>query len=531
MAPRMENDKIGKQAGVLSFFAALVFLVHPIQTQGVTYVYQRTASLATFFYLATLVLYAQSWISRRKIYYIMSLVTLALAMFTKEIAFTLPLAVVLYEIIFLKQQGRFPWQRVLPFIIALAIIPLIVFIEAKAPPAETLKSLEEAALLDWREYLFTEFRVMVTYIRLLLLPIRQNLDYDYPIYASLLRLPVLASILFLASLFLAAIRLSAKYRLVSFGIFWFFLALLVESSVVPITDVIFEHRLYLPMIGFSLFLSTGLYYLIGNKNLKLMAVVMILIIISYSALAYTRNSVWKDDFVLWDDVVHKSPRKARGYHNRGMAIQASKEGNLLDAIADFNKAIELKADYASAYSNQGRIYQATGDIQKALSYFNKAIQINPKSANYYYNRGVIYQYTKDLTQALADYNKALEFNPQLFAAYNNRGNIYNDRSEFDLAIADYSKAIELDKTHPLIYFNRGNVYYTKKDFIKAIADYSKAIEINFAFAPAYNARAMAYFFIKEYYKSWEDVRKAQGLGFRVSPGFLVDLEKELEKEE
>ena len=108
-------------------------------------------------------------------------------------------------------------------------------------------------------YLLTQFRVMVTYIRLLFIPIHQNLDYDYPIAKSLLELPILASLIFLGSILTIAVRVFSKYRLISFGIFWFFLTLLPESSIIPIKDVIYEHRLYLPMVGFSIFFS-GVYY-------------------------------------------------------------------------------------------------------------------------------------------------------------------------------------------------------------------------------------------------------------------------------
>ena len=117
------------------------------------------------------------------------------------------------------------------------------------------------------QYLFTQFRVIVTYIRLLFIPINQNLDYDYHIVKSLFELPALASLIFLGSILTIAIRIFSKYRLISFGIFWFFLTLLPESSIIPIKDVIFEHRLYLPMVGFSFFLVSYIYYIFENKTL------------------------------------------------------------------------------------------------------------------------------------------------------------------------------------------------------------------------------------------------------------------------
>ena len=96
-------------------------------------------------------------------------------------------------------------------------------------------------------------------------PLNQNLDYDYPVFKSIFEFPVLVSFLFLATILFFAKRLFLKYRLVSFSIFWFFLTLLPESSLLPIKDVIYEHRLYLPMVGYSMFLVSGMYYLIGEE--------------------------------------------------------------------------------------------------------------------------------------------------------------------------------------------------------------------------------------------------------------------------
>ena len=115
-------------------------------------------------------------------------------------------------------------------------------------------------------YLLTQFRVMVTYIRLVFLPVNQNLDYDYPIFKSIFEFPVLISFLFLIFILFSAKRLFSKYRLVSFSIFWFFLTLLPESSLFPIHDVIFEHRLYLPLVGYSMFLVSSVYYLLGKNS-------------------------------------------------------------------------------------------------------------------------------------------------------------------------------------------------------------------------------------------------------------------------
>jgi len=539
--PAMKNNNLAKHAELIACFAGLVFLAHPIQTQSVSYIYQRTASLATLFYLASVSLYVKSGLlllqyERRGFgvwifYYAGSLITTILAMFTKEITVTLPLAVLLYEFCFLKTDKGINWKYLIPFLITLAIIPITVIMQGGAAPGEILRGLERGAFISWEHYLFTQFRVIVTYIRLVFLPLNQNLDYHYPIAKSLLELPVLASILFLTIIIITAIRIFPRYRLLSFGIFWFFLTLLPESSIIPITDVIFEHRLYLPMVGFSLFLVSALYYLLGKKiafgdnskrfsvvgkvlytfphhekNLRVMITILLLTIACYSVLTYSRNLVWKDDLTLWDDTVRKSPHKSRPYNNRGLAYQD--KGDLDLALSDYNKAIQINPNYAEAYNNRGFTYQSKGDLDLALSDYNKAIQINPNLAEAYNNRGVTYQDKGNLNQALSDYNKALQIDSNYAEAYNNRGNIYQNKGDLDLAISDYNQALQIDPDYAEAYNNRGSAYQGKGDLNQVISDYNKAIKINPNLAEAYNNRGLTYQSLGELNQALTDYNKA-----------------------
>ena len=162
---------------------------------------------------------------------------------------------------------------------------------------------EGAPGISSAHYFLTQFRVLVTYIRLLFLPLNQNFDYEYSISKSLFELSTLVSFLFLTSILFFARRMFSRYRLISFSILWFVLTLTPESSVIPIKDVIFEHRLYLPMAGFSIFLVSGTYYFFGKNFFKVMIVTLTLIVAGYSFLTYQRNKIWKNEITLWEDGV------------------------------------------------------------------------------------------------------------------------------------------------------------------------------------------------------------------------------------
>ena len=176
--------------------------------------------------------------------------------------------ILLYEFSFFKTRKDINWKYLVPFLLTLLIIPVTMFFTKISNVSRDTAILQKGPQdISPMHYLLTQFRVMVTYIRLVFLPLNQNLDYDYPVSKSIFELPVLISFLFLITILFCAKRLFSKYRLVSFSIFWFFLTLLPESSLLPIKDVIFEHRLYLPLVGYSIFLVSGIYYILGKNSI------------------------------------------------------------------------------------------------------------------------------------------------------------------------------------------------------------------------------------------------------------------------
>ena len=465
--PRMPKSSLHPK--LIGFLTALVFLTHPIQTQAVTYIWQRATSLAAFFYLGSLVFYIRGRLQSSRKDYILCLLFTVLGMFTKEIVFTLPLMIILYEFIFLSspksligdQSGfdsrlKHSGMTVLaPLLLTLFIIPMTL---AASDGQSTLKFLRPTAIpsnlfeitrgiekekIPRKEYLLTEINVFRTYLRLLFVPIKQNLDYDYPKSTSLVEPRTLASFLLLMGLLTAAFIFLKKEPLLAWGIFWFFLTLSVEALISQ-KEFIFEHRLYLPMAGFSLFLVAAPARLCG-KNPRRLALILMGAIACYSILTYRRNFVWKDETSLWSDAIVHSPKKVRPYKNRGSAHQRS--GRLDQALLDFNKVIELEPnnpENADAYSNRASVYGTKGLLDKALLDCNRAIELGPNFAEAYNNRAIIYKQKGDFDRALGDYHKAIELEPNFAIAYNNRGAVYGMKGFWDLALADFNKAIQLN---------------------------------------------------------------------------------------
>ena len=259
--PVMKDSPISRHRAIISFLTGLLFVTHPLATQSVTYIVQRFASLATLFYLLSLILFIRGrlWEGNKNIAFFLfgsSIAAAVCGMLTKEIVFTLPFAIILYDYCFIKTS---PWKlevkdKSLFFsLMMLAIFIFIFFRNFSLNLFDTVPPDQGYSYsISMREYLFTQFRVILTYIRLFILPFNQNLDYDYPLSTSFFQIRTFFSFLVLLGILLAGVLLFKKYRLISFGIFWFFLTLSVESSLIPISqNVIFEHRTYLS--GFRFF--------------------------------------------------------------------------------------------------------------------------------------------------------------------------------------------------------------------------------------------------------------------------------------
>lgn len=522
-SPALKDHSIIKDKGLIAFITALLFVTHPLATQSVTYIVQRMACMVATFYLLSLALYFKGRLSQdnsilKYSLYAGVLISAILAMLTKENSFTLPFAILIVEI-FLFQTKKlsinFKDYRVILFIVGfMSFIMLVIFhfsvnIFDPILPNKT----NDFRLVTSQNYLFTQFSVIVKYIQLLLLPINQNLDYDFPISNSFFEIGTISSFVLLLSSIILAIFLFKKNRIFSFGIFWFFLTLSIESSIIPISDLIFEHRTYLPSFGFFLILSSGIYLLLWNKYKYIAISVFTILIGGYSLLTYERNKIWKDDLTLWSDVISKSPNKARSYSARGNFLLRN-EKKYSEALSDYNKAIELSPYYAEPYANRGSVYENLLKYNEALNDYNKAIDLNPNYATAYFNRGNIFNREKKYAKALEDYSKAIELNPNYAKAYMNRGNIFKSENNYARAVEDYTKAIESNPSFADPYNNRATVYEVMKKYREGIRDLNKAIELNPNFAMAYYNRGMAELKLGDNVNSCLDFQKAIELGMK-----------------
>ena len=437
---------------ILAFAAACLWLIHPIQTQAVTFIVQRMTSMASMFYIMSIYFYAKGRLSqqikkRSWAFFLGCVLTAILGFGCKEITATLPFFILLYEWFFFADLKPDWLKKNLPFIFtAFVIILLLSLLYFWAKPVRIMAAEHSRWGFTPVQRQLTEFRVVIFYISLLLYPhpARLNLEHDFSISASLFNPPqTLICIIIVFALLISSILLAKKHRLFSFCVLWFLGNLVIESSFAGI-ELIYEHRLYLPSM-FVIFAFAAMLWKLLKPNL-LKAPVVIIIALLLLAATWTRNKAWADELILWKDCAAKSPNKPRANYN--LATVYSERKDYPEAIKFYNKALRLDPNRFDATEGLGFVYLNLQDYQKALDYAAKAVALNPKKTHAYYLKGLIFYQQNMLDEAIANLLKAIEIEPTLDKAYNDIAVIYNRLRQFDKAVYYWGFAIRLNPDYP-----------------------------------------------------------------------------------
>lgn len=415
--PRLK-PRYGASAYSIALLTAVLWAAHPIQTQAVTYIVQRMASMAALFYLAALFFYVKSRLPRSGIewsYFFLFLACAFLAFGTKENAAVLPAAIILYEYVFLQEELTSRKKKGILLIAGLVLIlPVVLVFYFQGPDVfhtlwnDILKGYPNRDFTPY-ERVLTQFRVLIYYITLIAYPSpgRLSLDYDYPISHSLLDPPTtLIAGIIIAVLVLCAALFSRKTPILSFSILWYFLNLFVESSIFNL-ELVFEHRLYLPSMWLFVPLAIGI---IRALQMALGAKIPIVclagaLVFAEGYLTYSRNSVWQSHYTLWRDCFNKVPGKARTANNLGLACY--EVGKMAEAEKYLSIALRKAPKNPYAHNTIGSVYLKKGQHQKALTAYRLAEGYYPKWSMPILNQGHVYYQLGEFDRAEKEYCRAL----------------------------------------------------------------------------------------------------------------------------
>jgi len=487
--PAMQGLQLDIPQRLGAFLAAGIFFLHPLQTESVTYIIQRSESMAGMFYLATLFFYlkARGAGARRDLYGygLLAGVSALCAAFSKETAMTLPAMILVLEIFLFEISIKHLLGKKLFW---LMMIPAAVILSFKLQPLIRTGFIHDPGpglSFTRKQYLLTQFSVLLTYLQLFFWPANQNVDWDYPLATSLLSLQTLTSFLLLLLLVILAFFAYGRLRLVSLGIIAFFITLAPTSSIIPLRDVIFEHRMYLAVAFLAMAcvqLCSHAFARIGERSARRQSMVLCALIIVMlpvlSGLTHARNRVWLNEVSLWKDAVKKSPNKARVHKNYGKGLLSVTYGSSEQAKREFETAIRLAPDWATPYHDLAVCYWREGDYQRAVTLGLEAIQRQPKYKDALYLLGTSYKRLNQWDQARVYLERLITTSPgsRYVRAYLDLLEVYLELGLEDDAVDIAGKVRHLpDGVMPLDY-HRGLAFYKLKQMETAKSYFVKQTE-------------------------------------------------------
>jgi tetratricopeptide (TPR) repeat protein len=425
---------------ILAVFAGGLFLLHPVQTESVAYVTSRSEALSVLFFLAA---YAVFLYRKDPVIAvprtILVLLLFGLACTVKEHTTVLPALLLLTDFFFttpLRFEGiRRNMKLYAPIFVGGALGLVAVWRVLSTAHSAGFKIQE----FTWYQYLFTQFRVIWTYVRLFVLPVGQNGDYVYPVSHNLIEHGAIAGLAALLAVSFLAWKYRREFPLAAFGWFGFLLLLAPTSSVVPIRDVIVERRLYLPFICLLL-ITVG--FLRRWKTSPPTLAATLLLVLAVSALAtHDRARVWSNALVFWGDTVEKSPQNSRARFQ--LAYAQWQGGMCQEAVSNYEKVARLEkpddrllVDWALALECLNRPDQAVAKLREAYALAPSALiqaQI-----------GMVYGKHGRGQEALQALEEAEKVDPRFDMTFVYRGNVYLAGGDFETAARWYRHALSIN---------------------------------------------------------------------------------------
>ncbi len=440
LSPRLP-ERYRKSAAGLSLAAALIWAVHPLQTQSVTYITQRCESLMGLFFLGTLYAFIRGTASSRPWrWYCLSVLLCALGMGSKAVMATAPVIVLLYDRVFTAAGWREIRRRRRWYYLAL-------FLTLAFQAALLLTtSYEDIRTHQPLEYGLSQFGVIAHYLRLALYPRPLVLDYHWlPVRSPAGVWPGLPVVLGLLALTAAALK---KTPPLGFAGLWFFLILAPTSSLLPLEDLAFEHRMYLPLAALAVLGTAGGFELLGKlfpgrpKRRRAWGIALTVIIASgLGTLTVLRNRDYYSAEGMWRQVIARRPLNPRAYNSLGNIVL--REGRPGRAEELYRRAIEVSPRYQPAHYNLANLLAGRGELEEAVVHYRKTLEINPEAVEAHNNLGIALFALGETRQARDHFLSALELDPDDPAAHYNLGLILLQEGEASSALARFERVLEL----------------------------------------------------------------------------------------
>jgi tetratricopeptide (TPR) repeat protein len=475
----------------IPFVTALIFALHPIHTESVAWICGRADILSFMFFILSLIFMIKDGLFHsgkgRPLYFCLGITAYLLALFSKEMVITLPIILILYEIIFRHKLGsqyiKIRILRYLPFF----IIAVWYFIIRGIILGRV------SQCLYWEGSAYRTFlamtHVIIRYLKLIIIPFNLSVDhYNYiKVPFGLGLYEILNILLIIGTIFISFVFLiKKKQSLFTFGIFWFFIILLPVMNIIPIKALIAERFLYIPSLGLCLIIAV----LLTKLRPKILFIgVLLALLFFYFLITFNRNRDWQNRQTLWQATLKTNPKSCLALVNMA-SVYADKE-EYSQALEFCQKAVKLDPKYFPAYITMGNAYFGLRKYDIALKLYQKANSFPDVPARYHcrlYNYiSIILIFQKKYDQAIKICEKGLRFKCYYPALYLTLARAYSNKKMLDKALYYYKIAIDKNleyRKSPIIYNEIAELYAKKKEMPNAFKYWQKALEFDPDYKPA-----------------------------------------------
>lgn len=538
----------------ISFFITGWYLVHTVNAETINYVISRSDSISTLLIVASLLVYSNNGLGKK---YFLYLIPLFLGILTKPTAVMLIPILGLYILYFEAGLslpnifGLFRSPKKVEHVAHIVVTTILCAIGYLFVDKMTPDTWVPGGTSMW-DYLMTQPYVMLHYFKMFFLPTELTADTDWEVLGSLSDPRFFKGVLFVVTMLGIAILTSIKkeHRPISFGIFWFFIALIPTSSIIPLAEVMNDHRMFFPFVGLVLSVGWIIFLLLDKFVLPkatqftyiALTAGMLFIFGAYGYGTYQRCEVWNSKESLWKDVTEKSPNNGRGWMNYGLALM--EQARYPEALKAYQEALKLTPNYSYLQINMGILLNAMGKTQEPEAYFKRAQQLNPNLPEAHYFYALYLSKQQRLQEAKAELLWTLQLAPAHQQARYLLMGIYAQQNDNKAlrALAEETLTIIPNDPQTLAYLNgmksdddvvataQKNVdanpssesyielslaYYNTGNYQACIDACYKALELNPNLAGAYNNICSSYNSMKQWDKAIEACNKA----LEISPSY------------
>lgn len=472
------------EAVPVALAAALLWTLHPLQTESVTYLAQRAESMMGLFYLTTFYCFARGVQASRWAgwgWLALSVLACFLGVLCKEVTITAPVLILLYDFIFVAES---PGEIIRRRGLAYGVFALAMAVQAILAISVGTRGLSAGfgAGQGWLEYALSQFPAIVRYLALTVWPHPLALDYgDRPETSWLVILPAMVIVV---ALLAGTGWLLWKRPGLGFLGAWFFVILAPSSSVIPIvTENVAEHRVYVPLAAAAMLVALGLRQWLGRKAGWAVGALAL----TLGLITHARNADYRSGLDLWRDTVAKHPQIARAHENYG--IMLAEVGRTRESVQEYLTALVYRPIYPDCENNLGNALGELGENELAAEHYARAIKgllRDGDRAVAYYNLGnaerEIAMKTADpihdrhMQEALNDYQRAVQLRPLYASAYHNIGTVLSQAGRYDEAITYYLLSIKAQPVFEQAEVNLANTYALAGHPTDAIEHYQRAIQ-------------------------------------------------------